>query len=573
MRLFDETVALEYIARGSWSGLTWGDCLDQAVAQYGERECLVDPINKPDVMGQEAVRLTWSRLEGAVDRCAEFFFEHGIRANDVVGIQIPNSVELIITYLALNRLGAIISPYATAYRRHELVQLTSIAGARAIVTTAGFSGTDLLAGLSGLVDPEPAPNSLFAWHAGSKSGAVDLDLREILQGPNGEANYLAYRAALRPHPNDCAMILFTSGTTGIPKGVPRGHGDSLASAAATVASPRLTFQDTVLAPMPMVNAGAMSGMFLPWLLTGCRLVLHHPFNLEVFASQIERESVTYSVAPPTILNDMVADDAIFGRYDLSSLRALGAGSAPLSGWMIKRWESDHGVEIINYFGATEGLQLTADRDTVPDPAMRARYLPKPGSPAFAWRTAIGRETSCRLVDVLTSLEITEPGIPGELRVKGPNIFAGYLHVPEVAFDEQGYYRTGDIFEYAAGHVDKLELVDRAKDVIIRGGMNISAAEVESMLIGHPQVAEVAAVGKKDERLGERTCIFVVPRTASEPPSLEDLVEFLHDQGIARYKVPEFLEIVESLPRNSSGKALKFQLRQRLDGSQSRITHV
>ena len=127
--------------------------------------------------------------------------------------------------------------------------------------------------------------------------------------------------------------------------------------------------------------------------------------------------MTYSVAPPTILNDMVADDGIFARYDLSSLRILGSGSAPLSGWMIKRWESDHGVEIINFFGATEGVQLFADADSVPDPALRGRCLPMPGSPLFRWRTEVGRRGSSRLVDLETGQDITEPGVAGELRVK------------------------------------------------------------------------------------------------------------------------------------------------------------
>ncbi|MCG2623428.1 acyl--CoA ligase [Arthrobacter sp. I2-34] len=571
MRLFDDQAVSEFIAQGWWTGDTWGDCLRRSVIRFPDRECLTDAPNKAAFMGQAPLRLTWTEFEAAVDRCAEILYGHGIRKDDVVGVQIPNSVELMITYLALNRLGAILSPYPVAYRRHELSQLAPIAGVHAIVTTAGFSGRDLREDAAAVLAGAQARGGLFAWHAEDGGQCHGLDLVDVLKGPRGDIEYGAYVHALQPHPNDCAMILFTSGTTGAPKGVPRGHGDSLVSASATVAAPGLTYRDVVLAPMPMVNGGALSGMFLPWLLTGCRLVLHQPFNLEIFAAQIESESVTYSVAPPTILNDMVSDDTIFTRYDLSSLRVLGSGSAPLSAWMIKRWEADHGVEIINYFGATEGVQLFADRDAVPDPGLRARYLPKPGSPLFPWRTEVGRRSESRLVDTETGEEVTRPGRHGELRVKGPNIFCGYLHGAGDAFDELGFYRTGDLFEYSPDHPDLLILVDRAKDVIIRGGLNISAAEIEALLVAHPKVAEVAAVGRKDARLGERTCVFVVPRRQADPPTLAELVDFLNEEQVAKYKLPEFLELIEAMPRNPAGKALKVQLRRMVNGGDGSAT--
>lgn len=560
MKLFPQDKVDEFIADGWWTGQTWGGHFALNVERFGSQVCVVDAPNKVAFMGRDPRRLTWNQLDAVVDRCAEVFHRGGVRSGDVIGIQIPNSIELVVTYFALNRLGAILSPYAMPYLEHEISQLADIAGVSAFVTTAGFAQRDLIEQIRPVMDSRDDVHTMFAWHTGDADGVTGLDLDSFLDGEPAGSDYRAHVATLTPEPNDCVIIIFTSGTTGIPKGVPRAHGDSMVSAATNVALPRLDSTSVILNPMPMVNAGAIGGMFLPWLLSGGALVQHQPFDLEIFASQIEAEAVTYTIMPPTILNDMVTKGDMFGTHDLSSLKTVGAGSAPLSGWTIERWERDHGVEVINFFGATEGLQLSADPDTVPDPALRGRCLPRPGSTRFNWRTDVGRMSTVRLVDPSTGEEVTEPGQPGELRIKAASIFAGYLHAVEDPFDDEGYYCTGDIFEWSADEPDMLVHVDRKKDLIIRGGINISAAEVESLLMGHPRIAEVAAVGRKDDRLGERTCVFVVPRNPAEPPELDDLVRFLVDKKVAKFKLPEFLEIVDGLPRNPSGKVLKRELR-------------
>jgi non-ribosomal peptide synthetase component E (peptide arylation enzyme) len=190
-------------------------------------------------------------------------------------------------------------------------------------------------------------------------------------------------------------------------------------------------------------------------------------------------------------------------------------------------------------------------------------FPRPGDQSFAWRTRIGRESRSRLVDLETGADIDEPNHPGELRVSSPGIIAGYWGDAPSPFDEQGYYRTGDIFEITGEGGHLLVYVDRAKDLISRGGYKISAVEIESLLSAHPNVAEVALVGMPDERLGERLCAFVTARDVSDPPSLEDLIDVLRQHDVARFKWPERLELVTALPRNPVGKILKRELRERL----------
>jgi non-ribosomal peptide synthetase component E (peptide arylation enzyme) len=279
--------------------------------------------------------------------------------------------------------------------------------------------------------------------------------------------------------------------------------------------------------------------------------------------------VTYTCAPPAVLNSLVASPELLAQYDLSSLRAVGSGSAPLSAWMIEAWERGRGVEVLNLFGSNEGLILFGCPDTIPDPADRGRLFPRPGDQSFRWRTKAGRESRSRLVDLETGADITEPHHPGELRVASPTIFAGYWGDVPDPFDEQGYYRTGDIFEITGEGGHMLVYVDRAKDLISRGGYKISAVEVESLLMAHPKVAEVAMVGMADDLLGERACIFVTPRAAADPPTLAELVEVLRAKQVAQFKWPERLVLLDALPRNPVGKILKRTLREQLTAEPAR----
>jgi acyl-CoA synthetase (AMP-forming)/AMP-acid ligase II len=505
--------------------------------------------------------LTWAEVDLEVRRLARSLFRAGVRADHVVGVQLPNSVELAIAYLAIASLGAIACPFPVQYAQHELTQMGTMAGMRAFVTVGRANKARLAEQAYGLIGRVPSLTTVLAWGGDLPAGAVDLaqDLTNVDQ----DGAYQEYVDGLALHPNDCVTLCWTSGTEGVPKGVPRSHGDWQAVALGTISTPKLTADDVLLNPFPMVNAGGMAGMFLPWLMLGARLVQHHPFDLDVLLSQIETERVTYTCAPPAVLNTLVANPDAMAAHDLSSLRAVGSGSAPLSAWMIEAWERDRGVEVLNLFGSNEGLCLFGCPDTIPDPSDRGRLFPRPGDQSFTWRARAGRETKSRLVDLETGADITEPNHPGELRVSSPTIIAGYWGDVANPFDEQGYYRTGDIFEITGPGGHLLAYVDRAKDLISRGGYKVSAVEIESLLLGHPKVAAAALVGMPDERLGERICAFVEPRDRTDPPTLDELTEVLRSHEVARFKWPERLEILAELPRNPVGKILKRSLRQLL----------
>ncbi len=562
MRLFPEELADGFRRDGWWTGRSWTDLLTEHRLTQPDRTSLLDPPNRSTFIHGEPRRWTWAEVGDQVDRLARVLFEHGVRRDVVVGVQLPNCVELPVALLAVARLGAIVTPFPVQYRRHELAGMGAAAEMSVFLTAHRAVGRDMAADAAALTADVPSLRTVLALGPGRADGVVTIDA--ALVGAAEDSSELTdYLVGLELDSNDCVTLVWTSGTEGVPKGVPRAYGDWEVLSTACAQAPRLTRDDVLLNPFPMVNGGGLAGMFLPWLTLGTTLVQHQPFDLDVFLGQVEDEGVTYTCAPPLVLDTLVVDEETFNRRDLSTLRAVGSGSAPLSGWMIKRWEADHGVEVLNLFGSNEGGVLFSDPDTVPEPTERGRFFPRYGVPDMPYRVDLAHAMQARLVDLADGSVITGPGRAGELRLKGPAIFSGYWNRGRHGFDDDGWFCTGDVFEISADNESFLTHVDRAKDLIIRGGFKISAAELEGLVIADDRVSEVAAVAMPDPRLGERVCLFVVPRDPADPPTLDDVLQRLAAEGVAKFKWPERLEIVDALPRNPIGKILKRELRTRL----------
>lgn len=541
MNLHPQARVDEYTAKGWWTPETVDGLFRDRVAERGDAVAVVDPPNKGDLIaGAQPLRCTWAALDALVDQFAVALAERGIARGDVVGMQLPNSVELVQAFLAIVRLGAIVCPFPVQYREHELAQLGSVANLKAFVTTGDARERVANAGLDvPIIDP-----TLF--------------------GGDGQPHGVSSSARSDVDPNECVTICWTSGTESNPKGVPRCHYDWLAMSWGVVDGMGLTADDVMLNPFPMVNMAGIGGMLLPWLRSGCTMAVHHPFDLATFLTQVATERVTYTVAPPAILAMLLQREELLAAADISSLRAIGSGSAPLSPAMVKGWQDRHGIPIVNFFASNEGVALISDPTNFPDPEARARYFPRWGADGITWASRIGNWTSVRLVDPVSGEQIDEPGRPGELCTKGPTVFAGYLPGTGAAhpFDGDGYLRTGDVFELAGEQLEHLRYVDRVKDLVIRGGMKIAPAEVEGLLAAHPKIADVAVVGYPDDVLGERVCAVVVA-APGEAVTLDDVTSFLRERRIASFKLPERVEVIDALPRNPVGKVMKRELRERI----------
>ena len=364
--------------------------------------------------------------------------------------------------------------------------------------------------------------------------------------------------------NDVFSICWTSGTEAAPKGVPRSHNEWLIVPPSIIEAAELKPGARLLNPFPFVNMSGLSTALATWLALGGTVVQHHPFNLSIFLKQLREERIDYTVAAPAILNMLLQDETLLAGIDFKRLRRMGSGSAPLSDWMVKGFAEKYGVQIVNYFGSNEGAALSGSDLDIPDPGLRSQYFPRAGVDGFNWHISTTRKIKTRLVDLTTGEDITEAAQVGELRFSGPTVFSGYFRAPEVTartFDAQGFYCTGDLFEIAGDQLQYYRYVGRSKDLVIRGGVNISSEEIEGLLAACPGVREVAVVGVPDHILGEKICACVVPLEGHDV-SLEQLVKFLREQQrVAAYKLPEYLLPLAAIPRNPVGKILKRELRE------------
>lgn len=562
MFLTPKTKIEEFTRKGWWGDLVLDDLLQRNRRENPDRLALVDPANRETLDGKAPRRLTWSELGEEVDRMAAALLELGLGKDDIITYQTPNVVETVVIALAAARIGLIISPVVMPYRKHELDYIVGIVEPKAVITVALFAGFNHAEMALGIGDGARRPNVLVVG-GGAPAGAVDLDAAVAKADPK---TVIDYRAANPLEPGEVFTIFWTSGTEARPKGVPRDHNHWLVNARMVSELADLREGEVLLNPFPLVNIASF-GMVTPWLWRCGTLVLHHPFDLGVFLKQIAEERVNYTIVAPAILNAILKSDELLKSVDLSSVRAIGSGSAPLSPWMIEGFAKEFGIEVCNIYGSNEGASLFSNQIHAPDHETRARFFPRFGVPGIEWAGDTASMIESRLVDPETEEEITEPDRVGELRFKGAHVFGGYYKLPEVtknAFDDQGYYRSGDLFEIAGeGERPRFyRFVGRCKDIIVRGGMNISPAEIDDLLAGHPALAEAAVVGLPDEQLGERMCAAVVPKEGAAP-DVKELADWLKARGLAVFKLPERLVVVDTLPRNPMNKVMRTELREKV----------
>ncbi len=548
-----ETIAA-YSAKGWWSDRTITDAFAEAVADAGERIALVDAPNRPDFAYGAPRRLTFAQAADEVRRLATVLTDLGVKPDDRVLVQLPNIAELMLCYFAIARLGAVISPVPMQYGRHELTHITGLLRPVLFIAVGQFKGEKIAA-----KHHADFPAVKMAAFGPESDGIAALDALIANAKP----------ATTKPtlSGNDIFTICWTSGTTGRPKGVPRSHNHWFNQAVGMEDGVALKKHDVMLNPFPFVNMAAISGFLYLWLTFRCTLVLHHPFELPVMLKQLQEERVAYTVMPPAALNMLLQKKEMLAALDLSALHTICSGGAPLSPWMVKGYKDLLNIDVVNTFGSNEGVALVSSGREVPDAEDRALYFPRFGVEGVPWSNRVSARIKTKLVDPATGEVVTERGRQGELLIKGPNVFDGYLDSPEdnaQVFDSEGYFRSGDLLEIAGDSEPPrfYRFVGRCKDIIIRGGMNISPEELDGLLITHPSLAEVATFGVPDEVMGERVCVAVVPKPGAAI-TLDEIKAHLKQAGVAIFKWPEKMIEVPALPRNALGKILRAELKQRV----------
>ncbi|MCH8501191.1 MAG: acyl--CoA ligase [Aliidiomarina sp.] len=548
----------EFTANEWWGSRTLNDMFAETVQASPSAAALLDQPNRNNLLEGEPQRFTWSELNEEVGYCASVLHKQGLGAGDVVLTQLPNVSELVILFLAVSRLGATISPVPVQYGRHEMELIAGKLNPKVFVGATHCGPHQLIPAV------ENVDVGVRLWVG---ADVPDKGLSFTAELDTVRASGERIESSLVNDANSVFTICWTSGTTGNPKGVPRTHNQWISIAQATYEAAEIQIGDVLLNPFPFVNMASIGGFLFNWIRSRSAMALHHPLDLPVFLTQIQKEKVTFTIAPPALLNMLLKNEELMAKFDISTLRTIASGSAPLSPWMVGGFAEKYGIGVVNLFGSNEGLSLVSSVADIPNHEQRATYFPRFGVEGLSWKASVSRLMKTRLRDLQTGEIITQEGQPGELEVYGATLFDHYLGQEpgdRDTFTSDGYFKTGDLFEIAGDSEPKqfYRFVGRSKDIIIRGGFNISPDEIDIALAANPKLAEAATVGFPCDDMGERICVFVVAKEG-EDISLEDIKSHLKAEGFASFKMPERIEHIDKLPRNALGKVLRNELRAKL----------
>ncbi|MFG1394280.1 AMP-binding protein [Xanthobacter agilis] len=486
----------------------------------------------------DTVRLTYGGLDTLSDRLAVGLARHGVGEGDVVSFQLPNWWQFTVLHLACLKLGAISNPLMVIFRERELSFMLGLAETKVLVVPARFRNVDHAAIAAAVRGGLPRLAHVAVVDG---TGPEAFDALLAIDITDAERAALARR---RLAPDAVIQLLYTSGTTGEPKGVTHTSNTMLSNLVPFAQRLHLGRDDVIHMPSPMAHQlGFMYGLVLP-LLLGATAVLQDIFVAETMAKQITQESATFTMGATPFLNDL-ADYCLATGTKTPSLRIFVSAGAPIPRPLVAKAREALGAAIISAWGMSENGAVTTAR--VEDPEEKVTGTdgcPLPGM-------------EVRVVDLAGA--VVPAGEEGMLQVRGCSNFVGYLKRPGLAHVEDGgWFDTGDIARMDAdGYI---RIAGRSKDIIIRGGENIPVVEVENILFKHPAVAAVAIVGYPDPRLGERACAFVMLRQG-QSLSFEEMTTYLKAQKMAMQYIPERLQVVDTLPQTPSGKIQKFRLRE------------
>jgi cyclohexanecarboxylate-CoA ligase len=517
-------------AAGFWS--------DQTLLEFFSRHVRNDP-GRLAVVGYEAasnrrMAMTYGELQQTADRIAANLLRIGVKPGEVVSYQLPNWWHFMALHLALLRIGAVTNPIMPIFRDREMEFMLTLAETRVLIVPQRFRDFDHPALADRLKAKVPTLEHVVIIGSGD-----NRDFETVLNSPGRRVE-----AATAASADDVVQLLYTSGTTGEPKGVMHTGNTLLNSVRYFEDRARLTANDVVLMASPMAHqTGFLVGLLLPLYLGG-RVVLQDIWNPAKAVDIVETERVTMTMASTPFLADLTAE-AERRPEALSSLRTFVSAGAPIPRVLVRQATQNLGAHIVSGWGMTEnGLVTTTKLDDPPEKVFETDGCPSQGM-------------EVRIVD--GGGKVLPHDEEGRLQARGPGTFVGYLKRPHLyAVDQDGWFETGDL-----ARKDKdgyIRITGRTKDIVIRGGENVPVIEIEQLMYRHPAVREVAIVGVPDERLGERACACVVLREGALL-TLVDLMAYMAENAVAKNYWPERIEVLDALPKTPSGKVQKFRLRE------------
>ncbi|EIG1357030.1 medium-chain fatty-acid--CoA ligase [Escherichia coli] len=527
---FNEQRRAAYRQQGLWG--------DASLADYWQQTARAMP-DKIAVVDNHGASYTYSALDHAASCLANWMLAKGIESGDRIAFQLPGWCEFTVIYLACLKIGAVSVPLLPSWREAELVWVLNKCQAKMFFAPTLFKQTRPVDLILPLQNQLPQLQQIVGVDKLAPATS-SLSLSQII------ADNTPLTTAITVHGDELAAVLFTSGTEGLPKGVMLTHNNILASERAYCARLNLTWQDVFMMPAPLGHAtGFLHGVTAPFLI-GARSVLLDIFTPAACLALLEQQRCTCMLGATPFVYDLLN---LLEKQpaDLSALRFFLCGGTTIPKKVARECQQ-RGIKLLSVYGSTESSPHAVVN--LDDPL--SRFMHTDGYAAAG--------VEIKVVD--DARKTLPPGYEGEEASRGPNVFMGYFDEPELtarALDEEGWYYSGDLCRMdEAGYI---KITGRKKDIIVRGGENISSREVEDILLQHPKIHDACVVAMPDERLGERSCAYVVLKAPHHSLSLEEVVAFFSRKRVAKYKYPEHIVVIEKLPRTASGKIQKFLLRK------------
>lgn len=527
---FNEQRRAAYRQQGLWG--------DASLADYWQQTARAMP-DKIAVVDNHGASYTYSALDHAASCLANWMLAKGIESGDRIAFQLPGWCEFTVIYLACLKIGAVSVPLLPSWREAELVWVLNKCQAKMFFAPTLFKQTRPVDLILPLQNQLPQLQQIVGVDKLAPATS-SLSLSQII------ADNTSLTTAITTHGDELAAVLFTSGTEGLPKGVMLTHNNILASERAYCARLNLTWQDVFMMPAPLGHAtGFLHGVTAPFLI-GARSVLLDIFTPDACLALLEQQRCTCMLGATPFVYDLLN---VLEKQpaDLSALRFFLCGGTTIPKKVARECQQ-RGIKLLSVYGSTESSPHAVVN--LDDPL--SRFMHTDGYAAAG--------VEIKVVD--DARKTLPPGCEGEEASRGPNVFMGYFDEPELtarALDEEGWYYSGDLCRMDdAGYI---KITGRKKDIIVRGGENISSREVEDILLQHPKIHDACVVAMSDERLGERSCAYVVLKAPHHSLSLEEVVAFFSRKRVAKYKYPEHIVVIEKLPRTTSGKIQKFLLRK------------
>lgn len=527
---FNEQRRAAYRQQGLWG--------DASLADYWQQTARAMP-DKIAVVDNHGASYTYSALDHAASCLANWMLAKGIESGDRIAFQLPGWCEFTVIYLACLKIGAVSVPLLPSWREAELVWVLNKCQAKMFFAPTLFKQTRPVDLILPLQNQLPQLQQLVGVDKLAPATSA-LSLSQII------ADNTPLTTAITVHGDELAAVLFTSGTEGLPKGVMLTHNNILASERAYCARLNLTWQDVFMMPAPLGHAtGFLHGVTAPFLI-GARSVLLDIFTPDACLALLEQQRCTCMLGATPFVYDLLN---VLEKQpaDLSALRFFLCGGTTIPKKVARECQQ-RGIKLLSVYGSTESSPHAVVN--LDDPL--SRFMHTDGYAAAG--------VEIKVVD--DARKTLPPGCEGEEASRGPNVFMGYFDEPELtarALDEEGWYYSGDLC--CMDEAGYIKITGRKKDIIVRGGENISSREVEDILLQHPKIHDACVVAMPDERLGERSCAYVVLKAPHHSLSLEEVVAFFSRKRVAKYKYPEHIVVIEKLPRTASGKIQKFLLRK------------